>query len=168
MTVTPLRSSVPAMAGLALAALAGLAGTALADEIGPQVGHWRAGVVCASTFPNGRLTGNLPFIAETKIVPAVQGIGFGVEAMGAGGQDIRNVTITVTHPPIRGTTVETFSSAISGQALSAFYYRLERPEEVVTGTWRITARAEGVVIYTIDFDLILPSPDDGLLRACRS
>lgn len=151
------------LAASAALALLG-AGAAGADTISPQVDRWRAGVVCPSTFPSGRLTANLPFIAETTIVPAVQGFGFGVEAKGV--TDIAGVTVTVTHPPINGSMSNSYNSRISGEALSAFYFRLETAAEVAPGQWNITASANGTVIYSVDFEVKVPAPGDGLLRAC--
>ncbi|MBL4812018.1 MAG: hypothetical protein JKX69_06595 [Rhodobacteraceae bacterium] len=68
--------------GLRLAAMLPLAagGAALAeDSIGPQVGRWQAGVICSNQFPDGRIRGNLPFVAQTQVVPALQGYGFGIK-----------------------------------------------------------------------------------------
>ncbi|WP_373355762.1 DUF3859 domain-containing protein [Pseudoroseicyclus sp. CXY001] len=152
-----------------LAASVMTGGPALAEDyVSDSISGWHAGAICPSTFPNGRVRSSLPFIAETQIVPAVLGIGFGVEAQSGIG-DISNVTVVVTHPAFNGagTEQQRFNMSISGSALSAFYYRLEEPEEVKTGIWRIEAQANGQVLYGIDFEVIAPAPNSGLLRACN-
>ncbi|MGZ9812113.1 DUF3859 domain-containing protein [Pseudoroseicyclus sp. H15] len=159
------------LAALALAAVSGLALAAPAaaeDYVSDSISGWHAGVICSSTFPSGRVRSSLPFVAETQIVPATLGIGFGVEAQSGIGA-IGNVTVIVTHPAFDGSAgsqQQRFNMSISGDALSAFYYRLEEQSEVQTGTWRIEAQANGQTLYGIDFDLIAPTPGDGLLRAC--
>ncbi|NDV02230.1 DUF3859 domain-containing protein [Pseudoroseicyclus tamaricis] len=154
-----------ALAALAFAAAA--APAAAEDYVSDSISGWHAGAVCSSSFPAGGVRDALPFIAETQVVPAALGIGFGVEAQSALG-DIPNVTVVVTHPAFggEGSQQQRFNMSISGTALSAFYYRLEEPQEVQTGIWRIEAQANGQVLYGIDFELIAPSPGDGLLRAC--
>lgn len=152
-------------AGLAVVAADGAA----ADTIGPMVAEWQAGVVCPGEFGRGRdAADDLALIAQTQVVPAVLGIGFGIRARVAAPDGLGGVTVTVTHPPFAGsgTTQQTYSAALSGTVLSGFFYRLEDPEEVAPGAWRIVARQGDILLYDIDFRLVVPRPGDGLLRAC--
>jgi hypothetical protein len=156
-------------AGVLALTLATAGAPAAADEIGSAVARWQAGVVCASSFGQGRnAADNLSFIAQTQVVPAVLGMGFGVKAQAAQPGGISGVTITVIHPPFAsgGPNAQTFPSTMSGEGLSAFYYRFEEQQEVVPGRWTIRATAGEVLLYSIDFDVVVPGPRDGLVAAC--
>lgn len=152
--------------GAAFAALlAAGAGAASADTIGTGIGQWQAGAICPSGFAAG---GNIPFIAQTQTVPAVVGMGFGVKAQAANPAGYGQVTITVRHPPFTagGPTAQSFQTSMSGSALSAFYYRFEDASEAQPGTWTVQATVGGTVLYSLDFDVVRPRANDGLLRAC--
>ncbi|MBL4812017.1 MAG: hypothetical protein JKX69_06590 [Rhodobacteraceae bacterium] len=73
------------------------------------------------------------------------------------------------HPPFRigGSGQEHYRMSMSGVGLSAFYYRFEQPEEAVPGQWRVEARSGDFLVYALDFDMVIPGPNDGLIRACN-
>lgn len=156
-----------AAAALMLAATA--ATPVAADEIGGAVARWQAGAVCPSAFGQGRNAANdIPFIAQTQVIPAIIGMGFGVKAQATQPEGVGNVTITVVHPPFTpgGGNAQSFQTAMSGTGLSGFYYRFEEAREVVPGTWSVQATAGTTLLYRIDFEVVRPRVDDGLLRAC--
>lgn len=149
---------------LALSTLA-LAGGASAQTIGPAIASYQAGVVCPST---GNDVASLPFVARTLVVPATQGVAFGVRALTTEAAGTVPAQVIVTHPPIAGSTQESYNLTLSPTQLAGFHYRFDRLDELVPGTWRVQAQSGGVVLFSIDFDVVLAGPDDGLLRACGS
>ena len=154
---------------LAAAVAAFAAAPAVADEIGPQVARWQAGVVCPNEFGRGSNAANdISFIAQTQTVPAVVGMGFGVRAQATLPTGLTGVTIVVDHPPFQagGPTQQTYATSMSGTGLSGFFYRFEEPSEVQPGRWRISALSGQTVLYSLDFDVVLPRTNDGLLRSC--
>lgn len=147
--------------GLALAFF-GTAG--LAQDIGSGVSRWQAGVIC----PGATNVRTAEFVAQTRVIPAVRGIAFGVRAQAVDPTGIGGVTVTVTHPPFVGSgeTVSTFNADVTGNGLSGFYYRLDRDQEVVPGEWVFDARAAGELVYSVSFRTYAPDVTDGLLREC--
>lgn len=139
--------------------------SASAQEIGPGIAQWQAGVICPS---DSDALESSDFIARTRVVPAVVDLAFGVRAQASMPDGFRDVVITVTHPPFpaTGETEQTYRSSVRADGLSGFYFRFDRPSEIVTGAWRITARVDGFVLYDIPFRVIAPSPTEGLLREC--
>lgn len=147
--------------------LAGAGAPVAADEISGQVARWQAGVVCASQFARGRDAANdISFIAETQVVPAMVGMGFGVRAQVAGAD--LPVTIVVDHPPFGagGQTRQTYSTTLSSRALSGFFYQFENPAEAAPGLWRVSAFAGPTLVYSLDFEVVPPRAGDGLIAAC--
>ena len=152
-----------ALAALVLAAPAG------ADTVGPLVARWQAGVVCPSEFGRGRnAADDISFIAQTQVVPAVIGMGFGIRAQVTPPEGLSRVQIVVEHPPFTpgGPTSQNYTTSISGTGMSGFFYRFEEAREVVPGTWRILALANGAPVYDIDFNVVPARTNDGLLRSC--
>lgn len=136
-----------------------------AQDIGPGVSRWQAGVICPAEARNLR---DASYVAQTRVVPAVRGMAFGVRAQAADPAGVGGVTITVTHPPFVGSgeTQASFQTAVPGDGLSGFYYRLDRDAEVVPGEWVFEAEANGVRLYRISFRTYLPPAGDGLIREC--
>ena len=154
---------------LAAALAAMVAAPAAADEIGPMVARWQAGVVCANEFGRGSNAANdISFIAQTQTVPAVVGMGFGVRAQTTVPAGLTGVTIVVDHPPFQagGPRQQTYTMAMSGSGYSGFFYRFEEQSEVQPGRWRISALNGSNVLYSIDFDVVLARQGDALLRSC--
>ena len=152
----------------ALALLLGAGAPAMADEISGQVSRWQAGVICASQFGNGaRPAEDIAFVAQTQVVPAVVGMGFGVRAQAQAPTGVA-VTIVVDHPPFTpgGPTQQTYPTTMSGSAMSGFFYRFENQQEAAVGTWRVSALSGQTVLYSLDFDVVPPRANDGLLAAC--
>ena len=154
--------------GAALAAMIAAA-PAAADEVGPLVARWQAGVVCANEFGRGSNAANdISFIAQTQTVPAVVGMGFGVRAQTTVPEGITGVTIVVDHPPFQagGPRQQTYQTSMSGAGLSGFFYRFEEQREVQPGRWRISALNGSNVLYSIDFDVVQARQGDALLQSC--
>ena len=159
------------MRTLLAAALAALAATgpALADEIGPLVARWQAGVVCPNEFGRGSNAANdISFIAQTQTVPAVVGMGFGVRAQTTVPEGLNGVTIVVDHPPFQvgGPVQQSYTTSMSGAGLSGFFYRFEEQREVQPGRWRISALSGSTVLYSLDFDVVIARQGDALLQSC--
>ena len=145
--------------------IAGAGAPAAADEISGQVSRWQAGVVCAAEFARSGTANDIAFVAQTQVVPAVVGMGFGIKVQATA--DLP-VTIVVDHPPFGagGAVQQTFATTLSSRALSGFYYRFENQAEAAPGRWRVSALAGQAVIYSLDFDVVPPRVGDGLLAAC--
>ena len=138
---------------------------ASAQDIGPAIDDYAAGVLC----PTDGDIAQADFIAQTLVVPAALGMSFGVQAQAVSPAGVPDVTITVVHPPFQvgGPTQQAFSTEISGAGMSGFYYRFDTPEELAPGAWRIQATAAGQLLYAVDFEVVRPAANDGLLRACN-
>ncbi|SHI83965.1 DUF3859 domain-containing protein [Wenxinia saemankumensis] len=153
----------------AAAILAAFGATAArAEQIGASVAAWQAGVVCAGEFGQSGSAADIAFIARTQTVPAVVGMGFGIRAQVNVPGGVPDATITVDHPPFTpgGPTREQYSAGLSDQGMSGFFYRFETPQEAAVGNWTVTASANGVVIYSLDFEVVQARQGDGLLQAC--
>ncbi len=143
-----------------------LTGTAVvAQEISPAVARYEAGVICPAT---GNEVPSLPFVARTLVVPAVQGMGFGVRALTTEVVGPVQARIVLSHPPMgpSGAIRQEFSLTLSPTHLAGFHYRFDGPEELLPGTWRVQAQSGGTVLFAVDFNVVAPGPNDGLVRAC--
>ena len=149
-------------------AFALLAGGAQAEQIGPMVESWQAGVVCPSEFGQAGAASDIAFIARTQVVPAVVGMGFGIRAQVNVPGGIPGATIVVDHPPFTagGATRESYPAAFSDQGPSGFFYVFETPQEAAIGTWTVSALLGQQLIYSLEFHVVAPRAGDGLLQAC--
>ncbi len=150
-------------AGLALAFFAT---NTSAQDIGPGISVLQAGLVCPQDA--GDLA-SAEWVAQSRSVPAVDGIAFGVRARAATADGFDRVTVTVTHPPFAGSgeTLQTFRTSIPAQGLGSFYYTLDDAREIVFGQWRFRAVTDaGVELYAITFRTYPPTPSDGVIVEC--
>ena len=70
---------------------------ASAQDIGPAIDDYAAGVLC----PTDGDIAQADFIAQTLVVPAALGMSFGVQAQAVSPAGVPDVTITVVHPPFQ-------------------------------------------------------------------
>ena len=168
----------------AFAIATGLASTitpALAD-IGSSdaLASLEAGIVCAadpigSAPAPGTVAGvthiiatEPEFVTNTRKVPAVLDIGFGVKAQSANPDGTDAVTVLVTHPKMgqTGATEQTFLTRISGSDPSLAFYQFDYAYELVLGTWQLTASAGDEVLYSVTFEVVDPTEIPELAGVC--
>lgn len=101
-------------------------------------------------------------------VPAVLGLSFGVRTEVLNGTFLPDVTITLTHPPLRGTDITTqqYTTIIGGAGPSINAYTFDLPKEMVTGTWTFSATQQGREIYTASFDVVPPAAEPQIANSC--
>ncbi len=150
------------------------------DQMSPMVQSMKAGIICAplvvGTNPapdtvagvTNVIEGEPQFISNGRQVPAVLGIGFGVKAQAAGGTDLYDVTVNVTHPAMgdAGVTRQTYPTAISGSDLSLMLYQFDFDYELVRGPWTIEAVQHGNVILHVEFEVVAPQMVPQLAAVC--
>ncbi len=150
------------------------------DRISPAILALKAGIICApqviGTNPapdtvagvTNIVEGDPQFISNGRQVPAVIGIGFGLKAQAAGGGNLYDVTVTVTHPPMgdAGITQQTYPTAISGNALSMVLYQFDFDYELVQGPWIIEAATGDEVLLRVAFEVVAPQMVPQLSAVC--
>ena len=139
-----------------------------------------AGVICAPETTGtleapGTIAGTThlieeepPFVAITRRVPAVLGIGFGVKSRSVDMAGITDVLMTVTHPPMgpEGVTKQTFETIIRGTDPSLTFYQFDFDYELVTGVWQLEASQNGEVLYRTTFEVLPPEQVAELAQVC--
>ncbi len=169
--------------GSALAAVTvALASATWAEEgdlAGRLLGSFEAGIFCApetvgtSVAPD-TVAGTThvvevtpEFLSNSRQVPAVIGIGFGVLAK-AKRENLFDVTMVVTHPPMgpEGVTRQSFLTAIPADAPSMTYYQFDRESELLPGQWTLEALYEGETVYRARFMVVPPEALPALASAC--
>ena len=168
-------SSRPFLFALCLA----LPSSVVADTLGPRVSAFRAGIACGqevlATAPatdtvagvTNIIEGEVEFISNGRMVPAVLGISFGAKVQ-AKGDPITDVMMQVTHPPMgaEGTTRESYFTNISATDMSLALFQFDYDYELVEGPWTITALKDGETIYSVDFTVVSPAAVPGLAAVC--
>ncbi len=139
-----------------------------------------AGVICAPETTGvleapGTIAGTThliaeepPFVAVTRRVPAVLGIGFGVKAKTKDIDGINDVMMTVTHPPMgaESTKVQTFETVIRGTDPSLTFYQFDFDYELLPGIWQLEASADGETLYRTTFEVLPPEQVAELAQIC--
>lgn len=174
----------PALLAAVLAGLAGpvFADDAPADSVSPRISVFKAGVICAQEVVDTRpapgtiagltnvLVGEPDFVSETRVVPAVIGVGFGVKSQAQTPLGYGDVTITVTHPPMgpNNVSVETYGTAINGSSgsVSMTFFQFDQEYELVTGHWTISASEGGKPLFSAGFDVVAPQLVPELAAVC--
>ena len=105
---------------------------------------------------------------RTQIVPLSKGIGFGVDARLPDGVELRDVEISVFHPPYRGTNVteEQWRSDILPRTSNLNFFLFEFPFEMVAGDWALQASHDGNLLYAVNFKVVPPSRIPNLSSYC--
>jgi hypothetical protein len=109
-----------------------------------------------------------PFVATTRRVPAVLGIGFGIKSQALDINGMDGVQMTVTHPPMgaAGQTTQTFSSTIRGTDPSLTFYQFDFDYELLPGFWQIEASFGGETLYRTTFEVLPPEQMPELAEIC--
>lgn len=112
-----------------------------------------------------RLDRNPTLAKQTRTIPAIDQIMFGVEAREAKENGV--VTITVTHPPLGRdrVTSESWETQMdpSGTTVHSYYLGLSDGNPV--GRWSIVATARGRVLFEAEFDVV---PRKGAKDPCAN
>lgn len=165
---------------LGLSAAIGLAEPQPGDTVSDGIASYATGIICAvepdriDAAP-GTVSGTKhvvhdapDFVANSRQVPAVLGVGFGITAMAAPTEGITG-TMVVTHPPFAGTgaTVQSFPSFVPSGEAGITFYQFDYEYELAIGEWTLTFVADdGVPVYSIDFDVVDPARLPDLADAC--
>ena len=104
----------------------------------------------------------------TQIVPLSKGIGFGVDVQLPEGTELRDVEISVFHPPYIGTDVteESWQSDMLPHASNLNFFMFEFPFEMVAGDWALQASHQGTLLYSVNFKVVDPSHIPNLSSYC--
>ena len=94
--------------------------------------------------------------AETTLVPARIGIGFGVLVEAHEGDFLDPVTVTITHPPYpdSGIEVERWITSIDGEGPALVGFSFETDSELVLGPWSFEAEHEGELLFRVEFEVV--------------
>jgi len=94
--------------------------------------------------------------AETTVVPARIGVGFGVLATARDGDVLDPVRVTITHPPYAdsGIEVERWVTSIDGEGPSLVGFSFETEGELVAGPWTFEADHEGELLFRVAFEVV--------------
>ncbi|MCB5198901.1 DUF3859 domain-containing protein [Loktanella sp. TSTF-M6] len=150
------------------------------DKTSPLLSYFEAGIICpppsvGEVAAPGTVAGTThlieeepPFVAQSRRVPAVLGIGFGVKSTTGGLLGIPDVTIMVTHPPMGAdnTVRQTFLSRIDSMEPSLTFYQFDYDYELVQGVWQIEASKNGEILYRTTFEVVAPDQVPGLAQVC--
>lgn len=164
---------------IALPALA-LAQAPLPDVTSAKMASVEAGVICAPETTGeleapGTVAGTThliaeepPFIAVTRRVPAVLGVGFGIKSRTVDLAGLDGVTMTVTHPPMGdgAVTRQTFQTVIRGTDPSLTFYQFDFGYELLPGIWQMQASVGEEVLYRATFEVLPAAMVPELATAC--
>ncbi|MCH2093716.1 MAG: DUF3859 domain-containing protein [Rhodobacteraceae bacterium] len=108
------------------------------------------------------------FLAETNVIPALLGIGFGIKVETLDGAFYDPVEVTVTHPPFQhtGTTTQRYMSTIGGTGGSIVAYSFDIPRELAVGTWTFTVSTMDETLYTATFEIVAPGQAPNYAALC--
>lgn len=150
------------------------------DMTHPLMASVEAGVICAPESTGvapapGTVAGTThiiaqepPFVAKTRRVPAVLGIGFGIKSRTRDPNGLNDVLMTVTHPPMgdTGAVTQTFVTAIRGTDPSLTFYQFDFDYELLPGIWQMEASHDGTPIYRTTFEVLTPDQAPELAEIC--
>ena len=150
------------------------------DITSPLMDSVQAGVICAPDAMGvrdapGTIAGTThiiddepPFVAATRRVPAVLGIGFGIKSRTVDVNGISDVLMTVTHPPMgdTGATVQTFLTTIRGTDPSLTFYQFDFDYELLPGIWQMEASIAGETLYRTTFEVLPAEQVPELAEIC--
>jgi hypothetical protein len=97
-----------------------------------------------------------PFVATTRRVPAVLGIGFGIKSRTVDINGLSDVLMTITHPAMgdTGATMQTFLTTIRGTDPSLTFYQFDFGYELLPGIWQMEATHAGETLYRATFEVL--------------
>jgi len=157
-----------------------MAQSPLPDVTSSLIASVEAGVICApesvgTADAPGTVAGTThiiadepPFVAVTRRVPAVMGIGFGIKSLSSDENGLSDVTMKVTHPPMGGSgaQLQTFVTSIRGTNPSLTFYQFDYDYELLPGIWQMEASIGEEVLYRTTFEVLPPELVPELAEAC--
>ncbi|ETX14018.1 hypothetical protein OCH239_05735 [Roseivivax halodurans JCM 10272] len=123
----------------------------------------------------GTVAGHIELFAEspefewlTNVVPAVNGLSFGVKTEALDGMVYDGVVLTLTHPQFAesGATAQSYVTMLGGASSSINAYTFDTKEELATGTWSFTATRNGDILYSALFEVVPPEAAPEIASAC--
>jgi hypothetical protein len=168
------------MRRLALALLLALSAPLRADpappQAGPEVASLKVGVFCAMQamdqrpapgtlsgwihVPEGEIDFHWP---DSQVVPAQIGLAFGVKSRLAPGLFLAG-EMRVYRPG--STTPETWESSFTDLSDQFGFFRFDREDELVPGTWRFEAWSGNRTLYTVEFEVVPAAALPEIAQAC--
>ena len=108
------------------------------------------------------------FVATSRRVPALLGIGFGVKSQAFDPDGIADVTIRLSHPEMgeADVTMQSFATSIGGTGTSLTFYQFDHSYELVKGTWEFAAYAGEEQLYAVTFEVVDPQSVPELAGVC--
>lgn len=146
-------------------------------EHAPRVAELEVGIFCAlqamDRMPapgttsgwihaaNGLLAFHWP---DRQVVPAALGLAFGVQARTHPGQAAASVEMHVFRPG--STAPDVWGSSLGETAGSMAFFRFDRPDELLIGTWVFEAWEKDERLYRVEFDVVPAVAMPGIVGAC--
>lgn len=160
--------------------MATFAQTPQPDLTSPAMASVEVGVICAPDTLGvqpapGTVAGTThviaeepPFVATTRRVPAVLGIGFGIKSRTLDSDGLSGVAMTVTHPPMgdTGAISQTFTTTIRGTDPSLTFYQFDYDYELLPGIWQMEASFGGETLYRTTFEILPANQVPELAEIC--
>lgn len=108
------------------------------------------------------------FLAETTLVPAQIGVGFGVVVELRDGLLLDPTDVTITHPPYpdTGISVERWATVMDGDGPGLVGFSFEAEGELVPGPWTFEAEHAGELLFRVTFAVVAPALLPGPAMAC--
>jgi hypothetical protein len=154
--------------------------SAATGPISPDIVSLEAGIICppetVGTAPApGTIAGTThiidlepPFVSNSRRVPAVLGIGFGIKSQTSLSGGLDGVIMVVSHPEMgeRDVTAQSFVTRISDSNPSLTFYQFDYAYELLPGPWRMTAMRDDAVLFEVAFEVVPPSAVPELADVC--
>lgn len=109
-------------------------------------------------------------VKQTQVIPALDGLLFGVSGRGAPGGDLV-VTMEVVHPPLgeKGITRETWEAWYPNDRITMNGYTLGLDRGSPIGTWTVSAKRNGKMVFEVQFEVVKAKKSDRhLLDGCKT
>jgi Domain of unknown function (DUF3859) len=109
-------------------------------------------------------------VKQTQIIPAIDGLLFGVSGRGSSSSGVV-VTLEIEHPPLgaSGITRETWEAWYPNDRITMNGYTLGLDRGDPAGKWTLTAKQREKVVFQVEFDVVEASKaDNSLLAGCKN
>ncbi len=159
--------------------LTALPAAATEDFIDGKLWRLKAGLICPSDkivhipapdtmLGHIRRTHGEQVVVSTRTVPMVKSLGFGIDVRPKGPRIFDPVTVTITHPPYKGTdiTTESWQAAIRPGRSNLNYFVFELDEEMVPGTWTFSLTYEDRMLLQSSFEVVQPEDYPNVKGLC--
>lgn len=108
-------------------------------------------------------------VKQTQVIPAIDGLLFGVSGRGTSSSGLV-VTMEIVHPPLgkAGVTREAWDAWYPNDRTTMNGYTLGLDRGSPLGVWTLTAKRNGKKVYEVVFEVVEPSATDkNLLKECQ-